>query len=208
MIEASGRVPVAYIAHGFNSKDHGRWIRDLGSRLEAVGFAVVPVWYGWKHLLRIDRQTATEAKRLAAIADGNAVGIGHSNGCALLLEAVENGAHIEHLIFVNPALPPDAHFPPSVVRVDVFYAPNDSAVVAGKFWAKYNPLRIFGWSSPWGVMGRTGYQGPADTRIHNWSLGEVGHSGALRWDRLVKLSDAIARLASSKEEPEGPSLFD
>lgn len=197
----------AFIAHGFNSRHHSLWVRDMGSRLEAVNMAVVPVWYGWRHLLRIRRTTSREAARLARVTIPGAVGIGHSNGCALLLAAARLGADLDHLIFINPALPPDAQIPPGVRRVDVFHAENDWAVVAGRWWAAYNPLRLLGWRSPWGQMGRVGYRGPA-AHVRNWPLGRVGHSGALRWDRLVILSDQIVRIIERGEEPNGWAMFE
>jgi hypothetical protein len=182
-----------YLCHGFNSRHHLRWQWRLASYLEAAGAAVVPVDYGWKHLVRIRRTTEQTARRIAETAQAPCAGIGHSNGCAVLLRAVEMGADFRRLVFINPALRKDVAIPSGVERVWVLHAENDRAVLAGYAWRRYNPLRLVGWSSPWGVMGRTGYRGE-DARAVNVPLGPIGHSGFARWDRLAEWGPRIAHM--------------
>lgn len=178
-----------YIAHGFRSKRHVEWVENARSRFEALGYAVQPVHYGYTHLITVRRKTIYNSSILANIAEPGSIGIGHSNGCELLLRACNKGAQFSHLVFINPALRPKIEICPQVNTVDVFYSNTDSAVVWGRRWRKMNPVNWFvdnESKSMWGGMGRVGYRGN-DPRVRNHHLGPVGHSGALEWFRAPAL---------------------
>lgn len=187
-----------YIAHGYRSKRHVEWVENARSRFEAAGCTVQPVHYGFTRLWNVRRRTKDNANRLAVIAADGSIGIGHSNGCELLLRACMSGAKIKRLYFINPALKVDFAVPPGVESVEVFYASNDKAVVFGYYWRKLNPYTWFGDGPLWGRCGRVGYKG-SDARVKNNALGPIGHSGALSWDYGPKIWDYIR----SKELGEG-----
>jgi len=164
---------------------------------------VQPVTQGFVHLLNVRRRTQSHASRLASICPPGSAGIGHSNGCALLLQAARLGAPLDHLVFINPALRPDEPIPEGVRFVDVFYAPNDCAVVWGGIWRRVNPVGWFSELPKWGTMGRKGYQGEAPPGVvRNWNLGNVGHGGALDWDRGTRLWTLIAQLLRYPDMPD------
>lgn len=211
----------AYIVHGYNVRNPARLFR-LQSFLTTP---VVMVDYGWTGLLlgllRVRFITPREAGRLASIVQPGDVGIGHSNGAAVLAEACARGAPFERLILLNPALRVD-RLPehPALRRVYVLCADDDWVVEAGRWLRRLSPLRLIGKETPWGAMGRRGYIGP-DPRGINIRLRSalavpgdesIGHSGAYRWDRLHRLGPLVHRLATasipSLDQEFAPHLLD
>lgn len=194
-------IKTVYIAHGYRSRRHVEWVEDARSRFEAANMPVQPVNYGFTRIWNVRRRTISQAERLAAVCLTPSVGIGHSNGCELLLRAATKGAALNHLLFINPALKPDITIPAHVDYLDVFYAPDDMAVVAGKWWRRMNPAHLFTKQrSLWGTMGREGYAEGRDPRVRNWSLGRVGHGGALDWDRGAVLWNLLTDLILTPED--------
>lgn len=194
--------PTIYIAHGFNVRDPRQFF-ELASFFEAEGFPVVKVDYGWTGPVRVRFVTIKEARRLAKSVRPGDVGIGHSNGCAVLARATELGAPFERLIFLNPALR-RSYVPETqtLKQVNVLHASDDKAVVAGKWLRRLSPLRLVQRETMWGEMGRTGYTG-SDPRVQNFLLNGmfddedgVGHGGAYRWDRLNTTGHLMLELAT------------
>lgn len=195
-----------YLVHGFNSRKHAVWMESLADVIENEGLEVVMVNYGYTSLLNVHNRTQYASKDLAGIVKPGDVAIGHSNGCRLILDAVMRGAPLEHVLFINPALEPHVLIPFWVGRLDVFYAPNDQAVVWGKWLRRVNPLRLFGWSSRWGEMGRVGYQG-GHHNAHNWNLGRIGHSGALEFNRRPRTGRILVDLITKGQGPSDQPIF-
>lgn len=123
------------------------------------------------------------ASVIAGMSADNSVGIGHSNGCAVLVRAAFLSENIMRLILINPALDNDTVFPDSLERVDVFHNQYDFVVTVSR-------LLLF---HGWGDMGNVGYQG-LDKRVHNHETSRlfsaVGHSGVLV-DHAHELADYI-----------------
>lgn len=109
---------------------------------------------------------------VAGMAIADSIGVGHSNGCAILVRAAARTNNIKRLIFINPALDRDTVFPASLERIDVFHNQYDFVVTASRL------LRFH----EWGDMGNVGYKG-CDKRVHNHEtatlFNAVGHSGVL-----------------------------
>jgi hypothetical protein len=87
------------------------------------------------------------AKELAGKVQAGSIGVGHSNGCAILYQACKDyKAPFSQIVFINPALDEDAEFPPHLSRVFVLHSPHDyPAKIAGLFYRH-----------PWGQMGNSG----------------------------------------------------
>ncbi len=204
---ATVEAPTVFIVHGYNVRDPRRLFR-LASFFEAEGVPVIRVDYGWTGfllgLLRVRFITPREAIRLVDEVRPGDIGLGHSNGCAVLHKACELGAPFERLIYLNPALRSDS-IPenPYLQRMYALATPDDMAVLAGEWLRRLSPLRLFGKQTPWGAMGRWGYTGDDPRGRTVWlhrALGlrpdaKVGHSGAYRWDRLQELGDLVVSLA-------------
>lgn len=118
------------------------------------------------------------ASILAGMANPDSIGIGHSNGCAILTQACWLTDKIKTLVLINPALDNDTAFPATVENVLVYFNPYDDVVKASKFLAFHD----------WGDMGRVGYTGndinvAGYGRVQNFNTYElfsaVGHSGVL-----------------------------
>ncbi len=156
--------PKAWFVHGFNVRDYGRGTVDkLHPHFRAEGFDPEEFDYGWIGLLGVRfwngmlaRQLTTLAEHESSIFDPLPIGIGHSNGCALLHLASHMGAPFRRLIYINPALDKDATPGKNVDRVDIWHSPSDVPVQL----AKWIP------GHAWGEMGATGYVGD-DPRMRN-----------------------------------------
>lgn len=105
-----------------------------------------------------------------------AFAVGHSNGCAIIVQAMRQGAKFKSVLLINPALNVNCEFPPGDYTVTVIHTKHDSAVRAARF---FDALPVLEFLVPdiWGAMGAIGYQGE-DPRIENldWSDLLKGHS--------------------------------
>jgi hypothetical protein len=106
--------------------------------------------------------------------------IGHSNGCAIIVNALRQGAKFTRIILVNPALKVDTVFPPGDYEVLVISTENDRATKAARF---FDGMPVLGWFVPdaWGAMGTYGYKGN-DPRIRNLFLTAVLEDHSDVWD--------------------------
>ena len=128
--------------------DNGRLTTDrLHPYFEAEGYECKAYDYGLHFAVSL--RNRKWAKDLASWVAGDSIGIGHSNGCAILRRASLLGAPFSQLVFINPALDADAEIGPQVKACHVWYSPFD----VGLRIAKYFP-----WSE-WGSMGSTGATG-------------------------------------------------
>ncbi len=158
-----------FLLHGFNVSDNGDGSID---RLKPyIDGETYDFDYGWKGLVGVMRWNRKLAQALASLTRPGDVGIGHSNGCAILHLSTLVGAQFSKLIYINPALDKDAAPGPAVERLDVWHSPSDI------------PVRIssYLWGHEWGKMGAVGYTGD-DPRVTNFdkendfALSSCGHS--------------------------------
>lgn len=159
------------LAHGFNVVDGGKGSTDkFVGPLCASGHEVSQADYGWTFLftVRFFNKKIAREKVLPLVRPGS-IGIGHSNGCALLAYAAEMGAPFSTVILINPALDSDYAFPAQVKNVLVIYNEKD-------FWIRLAKLLLL---HKWGAQGRKGFTG-IDARYTQYSSyklwGVEGHS--------------------------------
>ncbi len=176
------------LAHGFNVHDGGQNTTDkLIPHLEAAGHQVIQADYGYFGLFGVRFFNKHIAKVIAGMTPEDSIGIGHSNGCAILVEAARQDAPFKRLILINPALDRDTEFPEQIERVDVFHNMDDFVVTTSK-WLPWHP---------WGDMGRLGYNG-VSLRVVNHEtkrrLNVSGHSAVFEkaaelvaWFGLIRL---------------------
>jgi pimeloyl-ACP methyl ester carboxylesterase len=159
----------AHFLHGFNVSDGGEGTTDkLIPVFRAAGFRAIAHDYGWFGLVRVRLCNGGVAEAVKATVKRGDIGIGHSNGCAILAEAADRGAPFAGMVLINPALDEDRILPQSVRWIHVYYNSGDTAV-----WAS----RLLQFSHPWGAMGRLGFKGD-DPRYRNIDCGPDvnGHS--------------------------------
>jgi hypothetical protein len=152
---------IAITAHGFWDFDGVATTDRLRPFLEAVGYQVQEWDYGFTGLLGVRFLNGKRAKELAGIAKQNpgCVGIGHSNGCALLYRAcTEHAAPFSQLVFINPALDEDVEFPSYLKHIHVWYSPHDYPVKFAGLFYKHT----------WGKMGQVGAT-RKDPRVSNYN---------------------------------------
>jgi len=157
------------LAHGFNVKDGGK--KTIDKLLPFLNkHAVLQADYGFFNLFGVRFFNKHIARVVAGMTPYGSIGIGHSNGCDILVKSCNAGAPFSRLILINPALDRDTEFPlGDLVRVDVLHNVDDHVV---------DKARLFLFH-PWGDMGRVGYQGK-DARVRNHEtkslLNVSGHS--------------------------------
>lgn len=165
----------ALLVHGFNVDDLGEGSTDrLAPCLYESGFQVKEADYGCMNILGATLCNRHIAHTLARTAPLGAIGVGHSNGCAILAQAslyIHN--RMTGLVLINPALNTKTKFGSSVKFIHVYHAPSDAVVQLSSLL----PFHI------WGAMGRVGYKGD-DPRVVNYELPFKGHTGLFdKWDK-------------------------
>jgi len=158
---------VAVLVHGFASKG-GKGSTDLlRPYFEDAGYQVAELDYRWTGLIgvrtcnkKLAQSWAGWCRIVASYAD-EIIGVGHSNGCAILRASVWLGAPFTQLVFINPALNTKGkktRLGPLVKSVHVWHSPSDRAVRIARFLPRH----------PWGRMGAIGYKGN-DPRYLNYN---------------------------------------
>lgn len=172
-----------YLIHGFNVKDDGAaTVGTIRKGLEAHGYEVVEIHYGFFHRVRVRLCNKGLAHAISSLIEPNSTVIAHSNGAAIAYLAAEFGAQWKNMTLVNPALDNALIFPAQLENIQVWYAPHD----------KWTGLAKFIPNSIWGNMGRVGYKGVIDDRVVQYNqekiLGrfEDEHSGMFQSDMARK----------------------
>lgn len=181
---AQVRRKVAHILHGFRVTDGGAGSIDrLCPHLGDAGWKTCEHDYGYFHLIKVRWCNGSVADAVKACVRRGDIGVGHSNGCAILAEAADRGAPFAGLVFINPALDEDRVISKHVPWVHVYYNEGDRAV-----WA----AQVLQFSHPWGAMGRVGFKGD-DARYLNIDCHPdvQGHSDI--FTKLEKWGPAITK---------------
>ena len=149
---------VALLVHGFASKG-GKGSTDLlRPFFEDAGYQVAELDYNWTGLIGVRTCNKKLGKswagwcRIVASYATEIIGVGHSNGCAILRASAWLGAPFTQLVFINPALNTKGkktRIGSLVKRVHVWHSPSDKAVRIARFLPRH----------PWGRMGAIGYKG-------------------------------------------------
>lgn len=149
------------LVHGF-ADNNGKHTTDLlRPFFEAEGYNVREFDYGFIELISVKLHNAERGQKLAATVQSGTIGVGHSNGCAVLREASLVGAPFEQLVFINPALTSDADIGSQVRKIHVWHSKADLAVRFAQVGLR--------WLIPsWGDMGAVGYKGN-DRRFINYN---------------------------------------
>lgn len=175
---------MVYLLHGFNVADLGRNTTDkfFGSfighgyrrteRYEQIDNPndkyIMDLDYGWTGFMGVRLCDKKIGELLAKVLLPGSVIIAHSNGCAIASFAIDAGASVDGLVFINPALNKEWEPSMRVQWMDVYYNKMDvwpyiSAVLPGHRW---------------GAMGSIGPQSndPRIKGIDTWEgRGHGGH---------------------------------
>jgi len=168
------------LCHGFNVSDGGKDTTDsLRELTEACGYTVLEADYGKFGLFAVRYFSDNVASVIAGMAPSGSVGVGHSNGCNILLQAAEQGASFDKLILINPALDNDFVVPKQVKHVAVICNSEDDVVQLSKFIPFHR----------WGNAGKVGYKGD-DDRVKSYEFktgGDNAHSDAFTTEGFGQL---------------------
>jgi hypothetical protein len=146
------------LVHGFWDNNGHRTTDLLTPFFKDKQFEVEEFDYGFTGLLGVRLLNDRRAGELAERTRAETIGVGHSNGCAILQKASFLGAPFSQLVFINPALDADAGVGTQVKRIHVWHSPSDLPVRFANTFI----------SHPWGEMGATGYKG-TDPRFINYN---------------------------------------
>jgi hypothetical protein len=168
------------LCHGFNVRDGGKDTTDsLRELTEACGYTVLEADYGLTGLFAVRFFSDNIASVIAGMTPEDSIGVGHSNGCNVLLQAAEQGASFDKLIFINPALDNDFNVPSQVKSVAVICNSDDGVVQMSKFIPFHR----------WGNAGRVGYKGE-DERVETYKFkteSDNAHSAAFNTEGFDEL---------------------
>ena len=172
-------MPKTFLVHGFNVTDGGAdTVERIRPYLNEYG-SVKAIKYGWFGLLSVIFRNKSVAAKLADEVQKqwyNNFVVGHSNGCAIIVEAMRQGACFDAMLLINPALKPDTVFPEGVKNIYVIHTHHDKPTMTAQILDKIPGIGLI-IPNAWGSMGAVGYTGN-DPRVENidmtWHL--EGHS--------------------------------
>lgn len=179
----------AILVHGYHDHNGVRSTDRLRPHLEARGLSVIEGDYGYVRIWDVYMHNDRYAGDIARAVSRPTIGIGHSNGCAILRRASYLTDQFEQLVFINPALDRSFTVGDSVKRVIVLHSPSDRVV----WYAKFLPR------SEWGDMGRHGYKG-SDPRFVNVNIERdfpvvmKGHQGLFHSTDFPACAEALVDL--------------
>lgn len=128
--------------------------------LHGLGHGVVDFDYGEVGFFTarsVSRQKAIGHRLRETSRPGDHV-IAHSYGGLVTLRAMQAGAKFGQVFLFAPAMNSDFTFPlDAATHIWIFHCPSDLALIGGALLVKH----------AFGSLGRVGYKGPADARVHN-----------------------------------------
>jgi len=150
---------VVWLVHGILTNGEGD-INLLFGGLASLGLS--PRIYQYPHNGLLDQRSARKRHEnahglLSVMARGQHV-VAHSNGCGVVHGAMMLGARFDRAFLFGAALDDELAWPKDGARkINVIHNPKDRALTFGRL------LR----SHPFGGLGKRGYQGVFDERIHS-----------------------------------------
>ena len=162
------------LIHGWKSQGEG--MEALANELIRRGHKVEYFSYGYtlglfSTIFKTKAAAEILANKFKRGEDGDAILVGHSNGCNVIARAakiakIQNQVFPTNAIYIAPAL--NCNTPSHALEnIDVFHSEHDSAV---KF-ATFIPF------SKWGRMGANGHTGEDDAYLNHDMSGDIdGHS--------------------------------
>lgn len=142
-----------HVIHGIHTEGISP-VQGLIPYLRAANFEVRYPDYGWEAGVETRIVNPFIVGTLMAYIEPDDIVIGHSNGCALLYDALLRGLKVAGAIFINAAL--EQAIKPLAPWTDIYFNPGDDITEAAKIGA-----RIGVTDSTWGAMGHGGYIGNA-----------------------------------------------
>ncbi len=163
LIHPTSRSANTTVVHGFNVDDTGDNTVDKiipFIRANVMGSNVTDFDYGEFGLLDVIRHNGKAANAIVELLDKHPsyrqqFAVGHSNGCAILVEAVKQGADFDGVLLINPALPRDLIFPMGMKNVVVVHTEHDVPTAIARY-CNWIPLLGLIVPNAWGDMGKVG----------------------------------------------------
>lgn len=157
-----------HLIHGIHTSETNGTIQHLEPYIEKYsGLEVQYHRYGYALALTTRFLNPSRARKIAKDVEDGDICIGHSNGCALIYEIMQQ-KNLSGAVLINAALETDISLPNSLLKwVHVYYNEGDAAIPL----TEIPFLRRIFFDRPWGEMGKYGYKGKPDPRIKNIDCG-------------------------------------
>lgn len=153
-----------HLLHGIHTSSHSRRLEAMREHIER-GAQIETVYHEYGDILGIQTRWKNPgiAKALLPQIGVGDVLVGHSNGCAIWIRALQIGAPALGLVCLNGALEDDLALPLQLRWMHVYFNGHDDVVPLTNFPV----LRRIAFDPLWGDMGRVGYRG-SDPRVRQW----------------------------------------
>lgn len=125
--------------------------------------------YGWISALDTGRWNSAFAGMLKPYVKPSDVLIGHSNGCAVIYNLLEQGVAVAGVVFINGALKRNFVLPATTRFAHVYFNAGDDATLIAQGLADAPDPLI---DPNWGDLGHVGYGG-TDPRVTNFDCGNT-----------------------------------
>ena len=179
------------LIHGIHNETTEKTIGKIAKYLNDVAHFN----YGWHSFISVAWKNKQEAKKLArALIENECANVwGHSNGCAIAVEAARQGGIIKNLVLINPALKINTAFPANIGNIIVIHTKHDKATKAARIFNSIPFVGLFVINA-WGAMGTRGYKGD-DDRVINLDFSDKldGHSSFFKQDITKELMPIVKK---------------
>ncbi len=172
-------------------------VRGLLPYLVEAGLQTAYPDYGYELVIEVKAVNPMIVGALTPYIQPGDIGIGHSNGCAILYDLLQAGAPFSKLVFINGALETNFLLPATLKSLDVYFNPGDDITEAAAI------AQRLGWvDKNWGELGHSGYTGK-DPRVTNFNCGSTadmptvsGHSDFFSPLKLAQWGPFLAKRLS------------
>lgn len=162
-----------HLIHGIRTAPGKSNVPKLIPYLELVDEVVYPD-YGFIEAIETRRVNPIICGTMTPYIKPNDVLVGHSNGCAVILDMLEAGVKAHGIVFINGALKQDFVLPACVKYCSVYFNVGDDITEVARF-AENLPVSPV--DTNWGSLGHGGYIG-FDPRVANINCGAVATAPA------------------------------
>jgi len=152
-----------HVVHGIHNAFGETFLGPLLDVLKGAGHTVFFPDYGWIFGLETRIANPLIVRSLMPYVMAGDLIVGHSNGCAIAYDLINQRMPLAGAVFINAALEQAISRPANIKWIDVYFNAGDQITEAAKIAEQLGIV-----DPVWGEMGHAGYSGkdPAITNIN------------------------------------------
>lgn len=150
-----------HLLHGIHTPTGDPVVKSLISYLQKVVPSVMFPDYGWIAALETRRINPVVVGTLLPFVEPGDILVGHSNGCAIIYDMLQQGAQPSGVVLIDGALKSNFVLPACVKFAHVYWNAGDDVTIVAEL-AEKMPLSLV--DKNWGDLGHEGYKG-SDARV-------------------------------------------